>query len=85
MSLIVSSWDNWENMVVQMIFVLTFGLRDSLSPRKYTGKVLKPKNEGVGTLWLTKCLCHLGTGICTIRWPIDTVRDRSKTFLDSNA
>jgi hypothetical protein len=56
-----------------------------MSPRTCKGKVLKPKNEGVGTLWLTKCLCHLGTGIYTIRWPIDTVRDMSKTFLDSDA
>ena len=83
----MSSWDNWENMVAQMISSLNF-----LSERQFEslevyrkGKVLKPKNEGVGTLWLTKCLCHLGTGIYTIRWPIDTVRDMSKTFLDSDA
>ena len=62
MSLTVSSCDIWENMVAQMISSLNFKVRHRLSPGKYTGKVLKPK-KGVGTLWLTKYFCPLGTGI----------------------
>ena len=56
-----------------------------MSPRKYTGKVLKPKNEGVGTLWLNKYLCHLVTRIYTFRWPNNAVTVMSKIFLDLNA
>ena len=48
MSLTVSSCDIWENMFAQI-----FDLTHRLIPGKHTGKVLKPKNEGVGTLWLT--------------------------------
>ena len=56
-----------------------------MSPGKYTGIVLKPKKEGVETLWLNKYLCHLVTGIYIFRWPNNAVRDMSKIFLDLNA
>lgn len=72
-------------MVAHMIQVQTFDLRHRLSPGKYTGKVLKPKNEGVGTLWLNKYLCHLVTGIYIFRWPNNAIIGKSKIFLDLNA
>ena len=56
-----------------------------MSLGKYRGKVSKPKNEGVGTLWLNKYLGHLGTAIYIFRWPIDAVRDMSIIFLDALA
>ena len=47
--------------------------------------MVERKNEGVGTLWLNKYLCHLVTGIYIFRWPNNAVRDMSKIFLYLNA
>ena len=63
MSLTVSSWDIWENMVAQMISSLNFLSERQFESSEVYRKGFETKNEGVGTLWLTKCLCHLGTGI----------------------